>query len=160
MTADGDPARTEPALVERQVQRIANSRSVTLGLAALFVVLALLGAIVMRIIDQENVPSLGTAVWWTLQTITTVGYGDVVPTTAAGQVVGGIEMVIGVSFIAFVTAGVTSAVIRRGAAAQAEAGRADAELHTKTIVDGLTETRTAIAELHDRLGQIEARLID
>jgi hypothetical protein len=68
----------------------------------------------MRIADQENYPSLGTAAWWVLQTVTTVGYGDVVPTTTAGRVVGGIEMVLGVSFIAFLTAGVTSTVIRRG----------------------------------------------
>jgi voltage-gated potassium channel len=68
----------------------------------------------MRIADPHNFPSFGLAVWWALQTITTVGYGDVVPTTALGKVVGSVEMVIGVSFIAFLTAGVTSTVIQRG----------------------------------------------
>jgi voltage-gated potassium channel len=98
------------------VQRIANARSVTLGLAITFLALSLVGAIVMRIADPHNFTSLGLAIWWAVQTVTTVGYGDVVPTNAVGRLVGGIEMVIGVSFVAFLTAGVTSTVIQRGEA--------------------------------------------
>ena len=156
-----DPVpKTEPTFIERPVHRIANARSVTIGLAASFLVLAILGAIVMRAVDHHNFPTFGTAVWWALQTITTVGYGDAVPTTTAGRVVGGIEMVLGVSFIAFLTAGVTSTVIQRGGTAAVEAERAREERNTQTIVDALTETRNAVAELNTRLGQIESRLTD
>ena len=157
MTDDVNPApKTQgPTLVERRVQRIANARSVTIGLALTFVLLALLGAVVMRIVDQHNYPSLGLAVWWALQTITTVGYGDAVPTSAAGRVVGGIEMVMGVSLIAFLTAGVTSTLIQREGAKAAEAHRAQGERNTQTILEELTETRNAIAELKKQLDQIE-----
>ena len=160
MTDDSSPApKTQgPTLIERRVQRIANARSVTIGLAVTFVLLALLGAVVIRIVDQGSFPSLGWAVWWALQTVTTVGYGDIVPTTTAGRVVGGVEMVLGVSFIAFITAGVTSTVIQRGQAGAAKEERAQREQNTKTIVDALTETRGAIAELDKRLGQIESRI--
>ena len=65
-----------------RVRRIANARSVTVGLAVAFVGLALVGAIVMRFADSENFPSVGLAMWWALQTVTTVGYGNVVPTTS------------------------------------------------------------------------------
>jgi len=101
---------------------------------------------------------VGLAVWWALQTVTTVGYGDIVPTTTAGQVVGGIEMVIGVAFIAFVTAGVTSTVIQRGQAEAQEADRAQSERTTQTIIDALTQTRQAVAELGKRLDEIESKL--
>jgi hypothetical protein len=159
MTSDSDPApRTDPTFIEHQVQRIANARSVTFGLALAFVLLSVVGAIVIRIVDQDNFPSLGLAVWWALQTITTVGYGDVVPTTDAGRVVGGIVMVLGVSFIAFLTAGVTSTVIQRGGAAATEVDQAHQEQRQQTIVDALTETRNAIAKLDKRLGQIESRI--
>ena len=129
----------------------------TVGLALTFFAVAFVGAIVMRIADPHNFPSLGLAVWWALQTVTTVGYGDVVPTTNAGRVVGGLEMVLGVSFIAFLTAGVTSTVIQRGEARTQEADRAQKERESQMIVDALRQTRDAVTELDKRLEGIESR---
>ena len=144
-----------PSLVERRVQRIVNARSVTIGLALTFVALALVGGIVIWITDEHDFPTLGLAVWWALQTVTTVGYGDVVPTTVVGRVIGGVEMVLGVSFIAFLTAGVTSAVIQRGQAGAAEDERRREEHDLRTIIDALAELRTAIGDLDKRLDKTE-----
>ena len=129
-----------------------------MGLSVTFVGLAFVGAIVMRIADPDNFPSLGLAIWWALQTVTTVGYGDVVPTTGVGQVIGGIEMVVGISFIAFLTAGVTSIVIQRGAAEAQEIERSHDERTAETILDSLVETRRAITELDARLDRIESKI--
>ena len=112
----------------------------------------------IRIVDPDNFPSLGLAIWWAIQTITTVGYGDVVPTTAVGQVIGGIEMVIGISFIAFLTAGVTSIVIQRGSATAQAVERAHDERDAKTILDALIETRQAITAVDARLDRIESKI--
>jgi len=101
----GDPQSKPRTLVARRAQRIAGRRFITLGLAATFLLLAFLGAVLMWLIDERNFSSFGLAAWWALQTVTTVGYGDVVPTTALGRVVGGIEMVIGISFIVIVISG-------------------------------------------------------
>ena len=149
------PETGRPSLVERRVRRIANARSVTIGLAVTFVALALVGAIVIRIADEHDFPSLGLAAWWALQTITTVGYGDVVPTTVVGRFIGGVEMVLGISFIAFLTAGVTSAVIQRQQAGAAEDERRREERDLETIVDALAELRTAISDLDKRLDKFE-----
>ena len=119
--------------------------------------LALVGAIVIRIADPDNFPSFGLAVWWALQTVTTVGYGDIVPTTSLGQVVGGIVMVLGISFIAFLTAGVTSVVVQRGQAGAEEAERLREEKDLQTIVDALAEIRGAIADLDKRYDNMESR---
>ena len=100
--------RGGPSLIERRVRKIVSARSVTFGLALTFIGLAVAGAVVIRILDPHNFPTLGSATWWALQTVTTVGYGDIVPTTRLGQFVGGVEMVLGIAFITFVTAGVTS----------------------------------------------------
>jgi hypothetical protein len=156
---DGDlTTKRGDSLIERRVRQIVNARSVTIGLAATFVGLAVVAAIVMRVADPDNFPSVGLAVWWALQTVTTVGYGDIVPTTTAGKVVGGIEMVIGVAFIAFVTAGVTSTVIQRAQAEAQDADRAQSERTTQTIIDALTQTRQAVTELGKRLDEIESKL--
>ena len=150
------PDRTP--FIERRARRIANARSVTVAMAATFLGLALVGAVVIRIVDPHDFPTLGLAVWWALQTVTTVGYGDVTPTTAAGRVVGGAELVLSVSFIAFLTAGVTSTVIQRGQARAAQAEGAQDEHESRAMIDALAQTRQAITELNTRLDRIESRL--
>jgi len=147
------------SLIERRVSRIINARSVTIGLAVTFVGLAVVGAILMRIADPHNFPSVWLAIWWALQTVTTVGYGDVVPKTVLGRVVGGAEMVTGVAFIAFVTAGVTSAVIQRGQLDEEKAEQEREERNTQAIIDALAETTRALAELGNRLASIESKIV-
>jgi voltage-gated potassium channel len=156
-----DPTADPPegsSFIERRALRIANARSVVIGLALTFVGLAFVGAIVMRIADPDNFPSLGLAIWWALQTVTTVGYGDVVPTTDMGRVVGGIEMVLGVSFIAFLTAGVTSIVIQRGSAEAQAVNHAHDEHNVEAILAALVEARQAITQLDERLDRIESKI--
>jgi voltage-gated potassium channel len=146
------------SLIERRIRRISNARSVTFGLAVTFVLLSVVGAVVVRLVDQHDFPTLGLAMWWSLQTTTTVGYGDVVPTTDIGRLIGGVELVLGVSFIAFLTAGVTSTVVERGRASQEQANRERQESEARSVVDSLAETRAAVAALDRRLDSIESKL--
>jgi voltage-gated potassium channel len=157
---EGDltPKGERPSLIERRVRRIVNARSATIGLAATFVGFAVIGAVVMRFADPDNFPSVALAIWWALQTVTTVGYGDVVPTTVAGRIVGGIVMVTGVAFIAFVTAGVTSTVLQRAEAEAKETDRARDEQRTEAMIDVLTQIREAVTEQGRRLDNIESKI--
>jgi voltage-gated potassium channel len=139
-----------PALIERRIRKIANARSITLALAITFVGLAFGGAVAIRLLDEDSFPSFGLAVWWALQTVTTVGYGDVVPAGATGKVIGGIEMVLGVSFISFLTAGVTSAVIQRSQDKRHEEERAQEIQDLQRLIESLGEIRAAIAALERR----------
>jgi hypothetical protein len=77
-------------------------------LAATTASLAVLVGFVATIIDRKDFPTFGTGVWWAIVTLGTVGYGDIVPTTAWGRVLGGFVIVFGVTFISFLTATVTS----------------------------------------------------
>jgi voltage-gated potassium channel len=140
------------SFVERRIRKIANARSVTLGLATTFVILALIGGVIIRFFDHENFPTIGLGVWWALQTVTTVGYGDVVPTTPAGRTIGGLVMVIGIAFIAFVTAGVTSTLVQSAARTERENDRAHREEIAQRLVDEL-------AELEKRLEAIDSKLV-
>ena len=147
-----------PSLIERRIRRVSDARSVTYGLALTFVLFAFVGALAIRIVDRHDFSSFGSALWWALQTITTVGYGDVVPTTVVGQVVGGIEMVLGISFITFLTAGVTTTVIQRTQKGGQDADRAQLERETKRIMEALTEARGQLTALDKRLDLIESKI--
>src|SRR5262245_455874 len=60
--------------------------------------------LLMRFVDKENFPNIGSGLWWAVQTVTTVGYGDKVPNTTAGQLLATLVMVVAVGFISVLTA--------------------------------------------------------
>src|SRR5262245_27100234 len=140
-----------PALIERRIRKIADARSITLALATTFLGLSVVGGVAIWFLDKSSFPSFGLAVWWALQTVTTVGYGDVVPTGATGKVIGSIEMILGVSFISFLTAGVTSVIVQRAQDRRQEEEEARDERDLQRLVDTLGELRAAIDNLDRRL---------
>jgi voltage-gated potassium channel Kch len=146
------------SFVERRVAKIVNARSVTVGLAVTFILLAVAGGVIMRFVDDENFPTIGLGVWWALQTVTTVGYGDVVPTTVAGRTIGGIVMVMGIAFISFVTAGVTSTLVQRASRSTQEAEQVQEEQMTQRILDEVANNAQVLAELGKRLDAIDSKL--
>jgi Ion channel len=155
-SSEPDPTTHRQTLLERRARRIASTHFLTFGLALTFLLLALAGGVVIRLVDKHDFDSLGLAFWWALQTVTTVGYGDVVPTTDVGRVVGSLEMVLGISFVALLTAVVTSTVVRRAQSVAEEAESAQQARDIKRLVDALAEIRQAIAALDTRLDELDS----
>ena len=77
-------------------------------LAGATVVLTIVSGVAVWLIDRRDFPTLGEALWWAVVTLATVGYGDIVPTSTWGRVVGSVVIVFGVTFLALLTATVTS----------------------------------------------------
>src|SRR5204862_2850619 len=70
-----------------------------------------LGAIGIYAVEQgqnNNIQSVGDALWWAVVTTTTVGYGDVSPVTGEGRLIAVGLMVVGIGFIGVFTATITS----------------------------------------------------
>ena len=82
------------------------------------------GGVLIRLLDPDEYAEIWTGMWWSLQTVTTVGYGDVTPGHFSGRLVGAVVMLEGTAFIAIITAAITSNFVARAtqayAAAQAE----------------------------------------
>jgi len=75
--------------------------------------------IVERLVDPDTFDNVWLGMWWAIQTVTTVGYGDVVPQSTAGKVIASFLMLGGLSLFAVVTGAITSAFV-----AQAQRQRA------------------------------------
>jgi len=95
--------RYSPALASLSRVLYMERRALT---AAFIIMMGLLffSATLAHMIEREAQPeafgSIPAALWWALSTLTTVGYGDVVPITALGQMLGGVVMIIGFAFYA------------------------------------------------------------
>ena len=68
----------------------------------------LLGGIIIRIIEPETFNNIGSSLWWTIVSMTTVGYGDYYPKTSIGRIVAIIIMLSGIGLISIVTATIAS----------------------------------------------------
>jgi voltage-gated potassium channel len=66
-------------------------------------------------------PSVGPVRGWALQTVTTVGYGDVTPARTSGRIVAAFVMLQGIAFLAILVAAITSTFVAREEREQAEA---------------------------------------
>ena len=104
--------------VQRGIERLTLFRAVRM-VAVVALTLALLAGVVEWLVDPA-MGNLRDALWWAIVTVTTVGYGDVVPTSTAGRLVGSVLMIAGVSAIPITTSLVVSVFITRIQAKQHE----------------------------------------
>ena len=137
--------------LDRSVQKAVARRRIFPYLAIVTLILGLGSGLVMTIVDHTNFPNYGVAVWWAVVTLATVGYGDVVPTTPLGRVVASGIIILGVTFLAFLTATVTSYFV------SSDQERAKAkELADREATD--KELRDLLHRLEERLSAIESKL--
>ncbi len=105
-------------LLDRWIVRAATPRGAAIVIASITTSITIVAGLAMTILDRKGFPSLGTGLWWAVQTITTVGYGDHVPTTAAGQIVAALVMLLGIGFVTVITASITSSFVARSSREQ------------------------------------------
>jgi voltage-gated potassium channel len=97
-----------------------------------------------RLVEPEVFSSYGLACWWAVETITTVGYGDIVPRSDAGRAVASLLMLVGLSLIPTLTSAVVSTLIaKRSSRTGNEAERAR------------IEHAAALARIEERLERLE-----
>lgn len=119
-----------------------NKFGVTLSVCLLVTVL---GGIIEAYLDP-SIGSISNGIWWSWQTVTTVGYGGVVPHTTAGRLFGGLLMLLGVGLFSLVSANLAAYFIERG---QAQKKRKPERIITKE----LNEVNMRLAKLEELMGE-------
>jgi hypothetical protein len=144
------------ARFEKRAERAIANRHVFRYLAGATCLLTLASGVTVWLIDRRDFHSLGDALWWALVTLATVGYGDIVPHTAWGRLVGAVVIVVGVTFLSLLTATITSYFVSSDQAARAadvEALRGETTEDTDVMWQQILERVTAIEQaLRDRSG--------
>lgn len=120
-------------------------RDAAFVIVAAWVVGVVVFGIVISIVDQETFDNVWLGMWWALQTVTTVGYGDVVPGQTAGKVIASFIMLGGLSLLAVVTGAVTSAFVTSAQRQRQETG-------DDPVVRRLDDLSTRLERIESELG--------
>jgi voltage-gated potassium channel len=116
----------------------------------LLVLLATIGILHLEDVPEANIKSAEDALWWTMETITTVGYGDKYPVTSEGRLLASGLMLAGVALIGIYTGYVASWFLR-----PAEADEGDRASRIDSLADALLRlSNDERAGLAARLGQV------
>lgn len=116
----------------------------TILLVAIFLVL--LAGLLQRLVEPDTFTSLGLAYWWAVETVTTVGYGDIVPESPAGRVVGSMLMLLGISLIPTLTSVIVSTLVAKRTRIQQE----QIERQGKQHAEALMRIEERLTELSER----------
>jgi voltage-gated potassium channel len=139
--------RPLPARLMRLFDEGMTARRAAQVIAAVTAILVVAAGVVMHFVERSMFPNVWIGMWWAVQTVTSVGYGDVVPRSLAGRLLGLFVMINGIAFLTVVIATISAAFVEG-------ARRRYSEAHALDDDPVLGELRRISA----RLDQIEQRL--
>jgi len=138
------------SLASVSTERIAGS-IVSLVVAAMFV-----SAFFMWRVEHNapgaTITTFRYAIWWAIETTTTVGYGDYTPVTLPGRIIATAVMVVGIGLIGTVSASVAAWFVRRH-----EPGTEPDEVVSADVETAAATTADSQAQLLDRLNELAAK---
>ena len=141
-------ARRGMGLVERQfasfLRKPLSVRKAMAVIVTATVVSVVLGGVLITVLDAEEFPDIGTGMWWALQTVTTVGYGDVTPANTVGRLVGAVIMLEAIAFVAIVTAAITSSFVERARQEHAASSTSSLEAQLADVTARLEQIQRAL----------------
>jgi voltage-gated potassium channel len=113
-------------------------------IAGFTLLITVAGGILERVLDHPEYPTIGRGLWFALETVTTVGYGDVTPAYTSGRIIAAVLMLSAIGFLAVITASVTASLVENSRRRFAATTEADLERR--------------LDEANARLARIEAAL--
>ena len=99
--------------IDRKLGRATRPGQAAAIIATVSTVITVVSGLLMTVVDHHSFPSLGSGLWWAVQTVTTVGYGDYVPENVVGRIVATLVMLGGIGFLTVITAAITSSFVAR-----------------------------------------------
>lgn len=108
------PTSRSERWLERRIERKGlRPRDAAYLVAAFWAIAVIVFGVLERIVDPHTFHTVWLGMWWAIETVTTVGYGDVVPNQTVGKLIAGFLMLGGLSLLAVITAAITSGFVSR-----------------------------------------------
>jgi voltage-gated potassium channel len=112
-------SRDRPNFIERSMSRFLHEpssvRTAVNVIVTTTAAVVVVGGVLMRVLDHDEYPNIWVGMWWGLQTVTTVGYGDVTPHHTSGRIIAAFVMLEGIAFVTIAVAAITSIFVARAA---------------------------------------------
>ena len=105
--------------LDRALAHASRPRGAAIVIATVSTSMTVGAGVLMTVIDHQTFPTVGLGLWWAVQTVTKVGYGDYVPETVAGQLVAAFVMLVGIGLLTVITAVITSTFVASSGLEQA-----------------------------------------
>jgi voltage-gated potassium channel Kch len=148
-------------MIERRLSRFlrepASVRNAVSVIVAGTGIAVVAGGLLMRVLDPSEYPNVGRGLWWAMQTMTTVGYGDVTPENVSGRLIASVVMLWGIAFLAILTAVITSVFVTRAAAERAQVEAGDDDEVEEQIETSLEDIAARLDRVEQLLAQIANR---
>ncbi len=142
----GTPPQPHPRAASLLTRKPLTAGRAARIIASVTISVTIIAGWLIHLTDSQNFPTMGDGLWWAVQTVTTVGYGDAVPTSTTGRLIAAFVMVGGIGFLTVITAAITSTFIE----------------NTRRRLDGETDDALSVKldRLNVRLDTIETALKD
>ena len=107
----GDRPAKVPLTARLLLRESLSARRAAAIIAGFTLLITVGGGLLARLVDGQEFPTTGKGLWFALQMVTTVGYGDVTRKHADGRAIAAVVMLTGIGFLAVITASVTASLI-------------------------------------------------
>lgn len=142
-------------MIERRMSKFLSEppsiRTAASVIVATTVLVVIIGGVLFRVFDHHEYPNVWIGMWLSIQTVTTVGYGDATPTHLIGRLIAAFIMLEGIAFVAIVTAAVTSTFVARAEREQKAADAGSRDVREQELEARLDKLEQLIDERFDRL---------
>jgi len=146
LTGPDRPAKV-PITARLLLRESLSARRAAAIIAGFTVAITLAGGVLERVLDHREFPTVARGLWFALQTVTTVGYGDVTPRLRDGRIIAAVVMLAGIGFLAVITASVTASLVESSRRRFAARQEADVAQHLNALNERLTRIESALRDL-------------
>lgn len=132
-------------LVARRLPGLFSVQGLRYAALIVFTVVVGGGALFVAVEPGQQL-SIWDGLWWSTETVTTVAYGDIYPTTALGRVVATVVMTTGIGFVALLTGSLAQRFLHGG------------HQETSELTPGEAEMMRRLAEMSGQIARLQAEL--